>query len=247
MPNGGKIVIESRNIKIKEHDNNVDSMPRGHYAQITITDTGIGINAETQAHIFEPFFTSKPLDKGTGMGLFTVNEIINKMNGRIFIRSEVNIGTVVTFYIPINAPIKSLPIKETKQACGATILLVEDNEALRRVMSRILRQDNYEILEAANGEAANTLFEQNKKSIRLIITDIVMPKLGGLELAKHLKSAYPDIRIIFTSGYDNNVTRNQTDFEFGDAFLQKPVTQIELLKHVKQSLNSAKKTDKTGL
>jgi CheY-like chemotaxis protein len=208
---------------------------------LAISDTGAGINEETLEHIFEPFFTTKKVGQGTGLGLSTVYGIIKQSEGNIWVYSEVGKGTTFKIYLPrINEATESG--KQTGSAEKGlkgteSILLVEDEEMVRKLTRTTLETYGYTILEAQNGIEALALVQKHKGIISLLLTDVVMPQMGGRELADNLIELYPDMQVLFMSGYtDDSIVRNNIIDE-GANFIQKPFALDALARKVRDSLN----------
>ena len=207
MPKGGKLILETSNVAVDENyvrRHSVEMKP-GPYVVLALTDTGIGMDAATQARIFEPFFTTKEVGKGTGLGLATVYGIVKQSNGFIWVYSEPGLGTTFKVYFPRNdAPVEAsreLPVGPVQAVGTKTILLAEDEPVLRESIAEYLRARGYEVLEAGSGPAAVGVCETHRGSIDLLITDAIMPGFGGQQVAKRVSERYPAIRIVYTSGY----------------------------------------------
>ena len=240
---GGKITIETANAELDEEyaHSHVDVTP-GRYIMLSVSDTGCGMSQEVRERIFEPFFTTKEKDKGTGLGLSTVYGIVKQSGGTIWVYSEPEKGTTFKIYLPrIEEEDEPIGVKEafSKSAQGSeTILVVEDEEVVRRVACIILQRNGYHILQAANGEEALRLAQgQNGKPIHLMVTDVVMPGMSGPELAKHFASQYPEIRVLFMSGYTNNAIIHHEILKHGMPYLQKPFTSEALAWKVREVLD----------
>jgi PAS domain S-box-containing protein len=209
MPQGGRLVIETSNVAMGANDIDIDkSLEPGRYVLLTIADSGHGMPPEIRDRIFEPFFTTKEAGKGTGLGLSTVYGIIRQSGGYIFADSTPGRGTVFSIYLPrvegAAAEIAAKPSGPMPRGTE-TLLLVEDESAARMLMSRLLRDQGYTVLEAENGlEALKVTEEYKKNEIHLVITDIVMPKMGGRELATILSQTHPKTKVLFISGYDGD-------------------------------------------
>ena len=244
MPNGGKLVFETHNVRIESQTAySRDAIPPGDYAQLVITDSGIGMDAETQAHLFEPFFTTKEPGKGTGLGLATVFGIVKQSNGHIFVCSELSIGTTVKIYLPVSdqpAEVKAVDTSEESLTGTETILVAEDETIVRDIICRILRESGYKVIEAHDGEYALRILSANKAPVHAAIMDLVMPKMNGKELGETLKSSYPGTKIIYTSGYTDDFTRERMGINPSLPFLQKPISSVALLKKVREVLDSDK-------
>ncbi|MGD9642202.1 MAG: response regulator [Elusimicrobiales bacterium] len=252
MPKGGRLTIETHNVRIEtETVVQTESIPPGDYAQLVITDTGLGMDAETRSHIFEPFFTTKGPEKGTGLGLATVFGIVKQSRGYIFVCSEVGIGTTVKIYLPVSertAAADSVADTELDSLKGTeTILIAEDEEIVLNIVCRVLRENGYKVIEANDGEEALRILKGNKAQVHAAVIDLVMPKLNGKELAEMLGNSHPETKVIFMSGYTDDFIRERMKIDPGIPFIQKPISAIELLKKVRQAADSGKKPPPAGL
>ena len=242
MPRGGSITIETANVALD--DTFIAShtgVTAGRYVVMNVTDTGIGMDPETQARIFEPFFTTKEIGKGTGLGLSTVYGIVQQSGGHIWVYSELGRGTSFKIYLPrIDEPIgsigrarerDSLPVKATE-----TILVVEDNLAIRKVITRILKPLGYQILEAAGAREAQRICAEREKRIDLLLTDVVMPETTGPALATELGKVRPDMEVLFMSGYSRSMMERHGAFDPKVHFLEKPFAPDALVRKVRDVL-----------
>jgi nitrogen-specific signal transduction histidine kinase/CheY-like chemotaxis protein len=240
MAGGGQLTIKTANVELDEAycRSRVDARP-GPYVALSVTDTGIGMDAAIQAQLFEPFFTTKGA-KGTGLGLSVVYGIVKQSGGFISVASEPGRGATLTIYLPrVKAPVQA-PAPEpafTETIGGSeTILLVEDQAEVLTVMADILRNDGYVVIEASNGTEALEVAERHRGEIHLLVTDVVMPRIGGRELVRRLRPQRPDIRVLYVSGYTDE---SITDSGVVDAdFLEKPLTVAGLTRKVRQVLNA---------
>jgi CheY-like chemotaxis protein len=238
MPQGGRLTIETANVLLTD-TSIVRALPiaPGAYVRVSVTDTGVGMDRATRERIFEPFFTTKERGKGTGLGLSTVFGIVQQSAGTIEVLSENGRGTTFNVYFPredaaVDAPATTLPPPTLRGT--ETILLVEDDDGVRAIARTILRRNGYSILEAGTPEQAISLCAKHSE-IRLIVTDVIMPKMSGPELSRHLRRHRPGARVLFMSGYtDDSLTRYP--LEAGEAFLQKPFTPDSLLRKVREVL-----------
>lgn len=247
MPYGGKLTISTRNTKLDECfvGENVGSQP-GSFVMLSVSDTGCGMDEEVKSHLFEPFFTTKEIGRGTGLGLSTVYGIIKQSGGYIRAASEVNRGSTFEVYLSqVENPAEErkeeskVPARSRKVAGEPeTILLVEDEEMVRSLSCEVLRQNGYEVLEAANGGEALLICEQHSKPIHLLVTDVVMPRMNGRYLAERLISMRPEMKVLLVSGYIDAVLVHQEILGSGISFLQKPFTPSELAKTVRETLDS---------
>jgi two-component system cell cycle sensor histidine kinase/response regulator CckA len=239
MPQGGSIVIETESIYIDEHyaNHHISTKP-GEYVMLAVSDTGIGMDDEIKQQIFEPFFTTKEIGKGTGLGLATVYGIVKQSGGNIWVYSEVGKGTTFKIYLPrIPAPPKPLETASGKtgiQKGSETILLVEDEETVRRLSREVLELCGYKVIEAENGVAALAICEKYNEKIDLLMTDVVMPQMGGRELAETLTQIYPQMRVLFTSGYTDDAIFRHGIIDSGKNFIQKPFTFEALARKVRE-------------
>jgi two-component system cell cycle sensor histidine kinase/response regulator CckA len=242
MPHGGKLIIETANADLDEvYTHTHMGVTPGHYVTFSVSDTGCGMTPEVRERVFEPFFTTK--EQGTGLGLSTVYGIVKQIGGSIWLYSEPGQGTTFKIYLPrVAEKADGIPRRNysTDLPAGSeTILLVEDEPSVRDLASRILRGQGYTVMEAANGhEAMQLLQDQTKKTIHLLFTDMVMPRMGGKELAERLKNLLPDIKILFTSGYTDGAIVHRGVLHPGTHFLQKPFTPVVLARKVREVLDS---------
>jgi len=247
MPSGGKLTIETNNVvHDEEYAKRHVSVQAGYYVMLAISDTGCGMDKETQSHLFEPFFTTKETGKGSGLGLSTVYGIIKQSGGNIWAYSEPGLGTTFKIYMPrVDRAAKVYrPSQKTKEA-GApggteTILLVEDEESVRSMVSKILTNKGYTVLEARQGNEAMDICERYEGSIHLMVTDVIMPQMSGRELAGRLSALRPEMRVLYMSGYPDNTIVHHGVLEPGTAFLQKPFTINALELKVREVLDAAR-------
>jgi PAS domain S-box-containing protein len=243
MPKGGKLIIETRNIVLNQDYvcQHVGISP-GKYVVLAISDEGTGMTAEVKAHLFEPFFTTKEMSGGSGLGLATVYKLIKKFSGHILVYSEPGQGTIFKIYLPRNEEEPSrLPHQDVMGYLpkgNETILLVEDDPVILNLAARVLRQQGYNVLEAPDGaEAMTSAQEHGKEGIHLLLADVVMPKMGGRELAERLKSLWPGMKVLFTSGYTYNAITQHGLLDPEMAFLEKPFSIFGLVRKVREVLD----------
>jgi len=243
MPKGGKLILETNNVKLGENyaSAHINTVP-GCYVLLSVSDTGCGMSPEIKERIFDPFFTTKEKNKGTGLGLSTVYGIVKQSGGNIWVYSEPGQGTTFKIYLPqVEEELDVLaPGDEAADLPRGTetILFVEDDPSVRGLGSRILRQQGYIILDAANGdEAIHVVSDRVIKSIHLLITDVVMPQMGGKELAEKFKTLYPDAKVLFISGYTDEAILHQASLQRGEPFLLKPFSILTLAKKVREVLD----------
>jgi PAS domain S-box-containing protein len=245
MPQGGQLTLEAANVELdSSHASSHESVLPGHYVMIAMSDTGIGMDAETQAHIFEPFFTTKEVGKGTGLGLATVYGIVKQSGGSIRVYSEPGKGTTFKVYLPrideaveVIAP-TNMPVDELSRGCE-TILLAEDEEAVRSLVRGVLESTGYQVLETKGANDALEVGERHRKHIHLLLTDVVMPQMSGAELVKHLAPLHPETKVLYMSGYTDHAVVRHGLLNSSTAFLQKPFTPDALALKVREVLDGA--------
>jgi len=243
MPLGGKLTIETANIDLEESytRRHMEVLP-GPYVLLTVSDTGCGMDQETRSHIFEPFFTTKETGKGTGLGLSTVYGIVKQSGGHIAVESKSGQGAAFKIYLPridgVMEPV-SPPSQGTEDYRGQeTILLVEDEDGVRQLVSTILKRHGFTVLEARHGPEALILTEQHQGPIHLILTDVVMPGMGGQELAQRLQPLHPGVKVLYMSGYAEETSLHQNLSDQGICYLQKPFEAHGLLHRVRELLDT---------
>ena len=243
MPYGGKLTITTKNIEIhgQEARADHDGIDRPS-VMLAVSDSGEGMEAETQSHIYDPFFTTKTLGKGTGLGLSMIHGIVMQSGGRITCSSEIGKGTTFRIYFPrvthdeaVSAP---LPIHTEAAGGSETVLVVEDEHLVRKLMRTILESRGYFVLDAPGGEEAFHVCRSYLGPIHLLITDVVMPKMKGTEVADRLRSIYPEMKVLFVSGYTADMIDQHGVLETGIQFLQKPFTPLDLENRVRELLDS---------
>jgi CheY-like chemotaxis protein len=243
MPGGGTLRIDSENVDVDEAF--VASRPGaalGRCVRLRVSDTGEGMDAEVAQHAFDPFFTTKPKGEGTGLGLATVYGIITQAGGRAQIYSEPGHGTTITTVLPATEePLTGEPPAEpVRDTHGKeTILVVEDEDALREVTKRLLERNGYQVLLAARGSEALQLMAEWRGEIPLLITDVIMPEMLGREVAQRAQALRPGTRILFVSGYAQTVLGSQGTIDEGVALLEKPFAEAQLLAKVREVLDSS--------
>ncbi|HYT62698.1 MAG TPA: response regulator, partial [Gemmatimonadales bacterium] len=214
----------------------------GSYVMLAVTDTGSGMSEETKARIFEPFFTTKPPGRGTGLGLSTVYGIVKQSGGNIWLYSEPGKGTTFKIYLPtveaLPADIGNVAPADAVRHGGGTVLVVEDDEQLRRLTHRALAAHGYTVLEADRGRAALDIARRHKGMIDLLLTDIVMPDTNGRELADTLRAARPGLRVLYMSGYPDGAIASHGMLEPGVAYLAKPFTTDAITRKVREVLEA---------
>ncbi len=242
MPRGGKLIIETTNAEVDESftRSHVTVKP-GRYVKLCVNDTGMGMPPEVKEHLFEPFFTTKEKGKGTGLGLSTVYGIIKQSGGDIWVYSEPGLGTTFNIYLPrVDESLEDIRIKVTREEIprgGETILLVEDEEDVRRLAVRILERQGYTVLEASCGMDALVLCKERKEPLHMILTDVVMPGMSGRQLADQLIPLHPKMKVLYMSGYTDNAVIHHGILEDRVDYLQKPFTIDGLTRKVREVLD----------
>jgi CheY-like chemotaxis protein len=243
MPRGGKLTIATSNATLDEKYALAHTgVNPGEYVMLSVSDTGTGMTAEVKAHLFEALFTTKPKGEGTGLGLATCRTIVQQSGGHIGVYSEVGIGTTFKIYLPrVDQPlvaaaqaIQNEPVPRGTE----TLLVVEDDPTLRRLTRGILEAQGYEVLIASNGaDALETARQHTGKPIRLVLTDVIMPVMGGNVMAEWLKAMNPDLKILFSSGYTDDAISHHGVLQPGIEFLPKPYTPSALARRVRALLD----------
>jgi PAS domain S-box-containing protein len=241
---GGRITVETSNVELDEpYAARHLGVKPGPYVSLSITDTGSGMDEETKARLFDPFFTTKEAGKGTGLGLSTVYGIVKQSGGHIVVESEIGKGTKFTIYLPrafaAARPSSRSHAVSMRPGGTETILVVEDEEELRRLAKRILGRAGYVVLTAAHGDEALQIAKRHQGRIHLLLTDVVMPKMGGRVLATRLVAERPGLKVLFTSGYTDDAIAHHGVLDPGVRFVAKPVTPAELIRKVREVLDEA--------
>jgi signal transduction histidine kinase len=243
MPSGGELLIETANVVLDDSYSIAHAFTHpGPHVMLSVSDTGCGMTREVQERMFEPFYTTKDAGKGTGLGLSTVYGIVRQAGGHVWVYSEVDKGSTFKIYLPrIDAPVATVaeaaPVAAPRRG-SETVLLVEDDDAVRGVATRILRKTGYTVLEAINGTEALRICADPSIAIDVIITDMVMPELGGREFAAKLQEHRRDVRVIFMSGYTEDAVTRQSLLEPGAAFIEKPFAPHELTRKLRLVLDA---------
>ncbi len=242
MPEGGELTIETGLQHIDETfiEHHGWGKP-GRYALISVSDTGCGMDEDTRNRIFEPFFTTKEVGKGTGLGMAIVHGIVNQHNGFIYVYSELGKGTVFKIFLPLLEKEKVAEIEkrveEPPKNGTETILIVEDDPSVRKVVSDVLIDSGYEIITAEDGQQAIEKFSENRTRIKLILMDMVMPKKSGLEAYREIRLLKPDIRVLFTSGYTADFIQSRGELDKDAELIMKPVKPHDLLRKIREMLD----------
>jgi CheY-like chemotaxis protein len=242
MPSGGELTIETQNVDftedyVRQHAN----VKPGPYVMLAVSDTGVGMDALTQARIFEPFFTTKEAGKGTGLGLSTVYGIVQQAGGAIWVYSELGRGTTFKLYLPRVGgdprPHQPSAAAAEKERGTETILLTEDDEMVRALASTVLSSYGYRVLESANGTEAISICERHAEAIHLLITDVVMPGMSGRALVDRLAKLRPEIKALYMSGYTDRAIVHQQVLDEKTPFIQKPFAPQAFAKKVREVLD----------
>jgi two-component system cell cycle sensor histidine kinase/response regulator CckA len=242
MPNGGDLIIETNNIIVDEiHRRTHPCAKQGTHVQISVTDTGAGMDADTQQHIFEPFFTTKEVGKGTGLGLALVYGIIDQHEGVIDVSSEVGRGTTFKICLPAKAEAVTEAVHEAQpilRGGAETILVAEDEESLQRLLKGMLTGLGYKVILTRDGQKAVEAYSSNRNQIDLVILDMVMPRMGGREAYEQIRTLRNDVPVIFMTGYSAEMAQTRFVVETGAAFIQKPYGLDALSHKVREALDS---------
>jgi len=241
MPQGGKLVMETSNVEVDGDRGRDLELAAGRYVMLRVTDTGHGMDAGIMAHIFEPFFTTKPRGKGTGLGLATVYGIVKQSGGSIQVESEVGRGSDFRIYLPVAEDrTRRLPSPVTgeKVAGGTeTILIVEDEPDLRELTRIFLEGYGYTVLEASSAEEALQVAEKFSEPINLLLTDVIMPGMSGRQLAEKVLGQRPQTKIVYMTGYTDDMVVQHKVLEPGVKLLQKPFGKVALAQKVRSTLD----------
>ncbi len=247
MPGGGKLTIETAEVVLdEEYASAHPGVKPGPHIMLAVSDTGAGMDEATQARMFDPFFTTKEAGKGTGLGLATVFGIIRQSRGTIAARSEPGKGTEITIYLPTADKdaiqrVSTNPPPRPVLGGSETILLVEDDEPVRALTRTILRKYGYDVVEAQSGGDAFLLCEQHPTVIHLLLTDVVMPRMSGAQLADRLVAIRPEMKVLYMSGYANDAVMRRTVLGSPNAFVQKPITPETLARKVRDTLDGERR------
>ncbi|MGA8767551.1 MAG: PAS domain S-box protein [Candidatus Acidiferrales bacterium] len=244
MPDGGRLTIQTTNMEVDGAFTRLHpEMSPGSFVRLAVTDTGFGMDAETQSRVFEPFFTTKERGKGTGLGLATVYGVVKQSGGFIWVHSEPGKGSTFEVLLP---RVNGKPAEVITQDNGSretgrgseTILLVEDDEALRKLILNSLSERGYSVLEAANGTEALQLARQRSGKVDLLLTDVVMPGMSGPQVADSVVALDPDVKVLYMSGYSEFAARHDELLKHGRRFLQKPHSVVDLARTIRETLNA---------
>jgi CheY-like chemotaxis protein len=241
MPRGGLLSIETANLELDAASARRCAVQPGPYVMLAVTDTGHGMDAATQARLFEPFFTTKEPGKGMGLGLSSVYAIARQCGGGILVSSEPGRGSSFRIYLPRveeEGAARSSKLAPDEARGDETVVLVEDELMVKNLVSEVLRKSGYQVMEFINGQEALARMKRHAGHIHLLVTDVVMPGMSGIELARHLALGRPEMRVLFFSGYTDDLVGRQGVLKPGRAFLQKPFTPDTLLRRVRMLLDA---------
>jgi CheY-like chemotaxis protein len=242
MPGGGELAIHTDNVRLDErYARTHPGVAPGGYVMLEVSDTGRGMSADTQAHIFEPFFTTKEVGKGAGLGLSAVHGIVKQSGGHMEVQSAEGKGTTFRIYLPA-AEQKARPAHATGARPAApkgkeTVLVVEDEEGVLELVREVLESDGYTVLAAKHGAEALRMAGAHQGPIQLLFTDVVMPEMNGMELARQLRRSRPEIKLLFASGYTDYAAFRNDAAAAGAAFIQKPISPGSLTSKVREVLD----------
>jgi CheY-like chemotaxis protein len=247
MPEGGTLTIETADVELDEEYAGTHGveLPPGSYVMLAVSDTGVGMDEETQRQVFEPFFTTKEVGKGTGLGLSTVYGIVKQNKGYIWVYSEPGRGSTFKIYLP-RAEEEVVQVEEQEKASASprgeaeTVLVVEDDEAVLRLVKASLERMGYRVLAASDPQGALALMKLHSGPIRLLLTDVVLPGINGKTLAEMILVSHPETKVLYTSGYTQNAIAQYGVLEPGVEFIEKPFTPEALVQKVREVLDKPK-------
>ncbi len=242
MPDGGCLTVSTWNQDVT--DGELAGLVGGRYVTLRVSDTGVGMAPDVADRIFEPFFTTKPRGQGTGLGLATVYGVVKQSQGGIYVDSEIGVGTAFTVYLPVCDEVQqgSLELEQSKSAPQGqeTIVVVEDDDAVRHLVSRILEKSGFEVVAKSSGREAVSYFERNGAAVDLVLTDVVMPEMSGKTLADNIRSIDPNIKVLFMSGYTDEIIAQRGILESGRQLINKPFDGAQLVSRVREILSERK-------
>jgi CheY-like chemotaxis protein len=242
MPSGGRLTIETQDVELDEsHAARHPSVEPGPHVMLAVSDTGVGMDEATRRRIFEPFFTTKEPGKGTGLGLSTVYGIVKQSGGSVWVYSELDRGTTFKVYLPRVEEVaqKGPPARPVMAVAGTeTVLVVEDEDTLRELVGEVLVSAGYTVLKASHGGEALLLLARHQGPVHLLLTDVVMPGISGLDLATRVLDTHPGIRVLYTSGYADDAILRHGVLDDTTHFIPKPFAVDELARKVREVLDS---------
>ena len=242
MPDGGRLTVTTANLQLTATDDARGNGVRpGAYVTLSVSDTGVGMDVPTQARIFDPFFTSKASGKGTGLGLSTVYGIVEQSGGHIEVESAPGQGATFTIFLPRHTGTLAATAGPTDRRSfprgTETLLLVEDEAAVRSSARRLLERHGYTVIEARHGAEALRIIEAGDRAVDLVITDVVMPEMGGRELVERLRTRHPGVKVLFMSGYSERAVASDGVMPPGTGFVEKPFTIEQLTRRTRELLD----------
>jgi CheY-like chemotaxis protein len=242
MPDGGILEIATARVDLDDtYAKQKEGVKPGPYVRIAISDTGVGMDAGISERMFEPFFTTKEKGKGTGLGMSTAYGIIKQHGGNIWVYSEPGRGTTIKLYLPVpGQPTQSRtpPVSGQSDVHGSeTVLVAEDDPQVRNLASTVLARYGYHVLAAGSGREAISSLERHEGDVHLLLTDVVMPDMNGKELFEHLSARHPDLRVLYMSGYTDDVIAHHGVIDEGVSFIEKPFTVKGLAEKVREAFS----------
>jgi two-component system cell cycle sensor histidine kinase/response regulator CckA len=247
MPRGGRLCMETALVTLGADDGQAQlGLEAGRYVLIAVSDAGAGMSPDVQKRVFEPFFTTKEVGRGTGLGLATAYGIIKQSGGNIWVYSEAGVGTTFKIYLPLTddpTVEDTLAARSPARGNGETILLVEDEPMVRHLVHRVLQRSGFEVLEASNGGDALMMAEQHRRPIDLLLTDIIMPRMSGRQLAERLVAWHPNVRVVYMSGYTEDVVVSNGTLDQQADFVPKPIAPADLVHKIREVLDRVDRRD----
>jgi CheY-like chemotaxis protein len=243
MPSGGRLTIETGNVDLDEHARGHADADPGPHVMLSVSDTGTGMDVATSSRVFEPFFTTKSPGKGTGLGLSTVYGIVRQGRGSIWLDTELGRGTTFKVYLPradsASVASPTTDVRVPSSSAKATILVAEDEDVVRRLIVRVLEQAGYTVLSAGDAEGALDLFDRQGGGIDLLLTDVVLPKMSGRDLAERLLVVEPTLKVLYMSGYTDDAIVHHGVLDPTVAFMEKPISPTLLAAKIGEMISGS--------